>query len=153
VILLLAFIAVPILEIALFIQVGGLIGLWPTLGVVVATAVAGAAVLRRQGVSTLGEIQTEMRAGRDPSSALANGALLLVAGLLLLTPGFFTDAVGLSLLAPPVRAAVIGWLGPRIAARVVVAGSAGPARRADPGLDAPIDVEYRDVTGDDDARR
>lgn len=151
--LLLAFIAVPIVEIALFIRIGGLIGLWPTLAVVLATAVVGAAVLRRQGVATLALIQAEIRAGRDPSAALASGALLLVAGLLLLTPGFFTDAVGLALLAPGARSAVVAWLRPRLAAHVVVAGAAGPGRRSDPGVDAPIEADYRDVTGDDDARR
>lgn len=150
--LLFVFVAVPIVEIALFIRVGGLIGLWPTLAIVVLTAALGATLLRRQGLSTLAAIQTEIRAGRDPSSALAHGALLLVAGLLLLTPGFFTDATGLALLIPAVRAAAIAWLGPRLATRVVVAGSATHGRRADPGVEAPIEAEYTDVTDRDPPR-
>lgn len=151
-ILLLAFVAVPIIEIALFIRVGGFIGLWPTLAIVVLTAVLGSALLRRQGLSTIARVQTEIREGRDPSSALAHGALLLVSGILLLTPGFFTDAVGLALLIPAVRAAAIAWLGPRIAARVVVAGSAARHRRPDPGVEAPIEAEYTDVTDRDPPR-
>jgi UPF0716 protein FxsA len=151
-ILLLAFIAVPIIEIALFIRVGGLIGLWPTLAVVILTAVVGSALLRRQGLSTLERIQTELRTGRDPSAALANGALLLVAGLLLLTPGFFTDAVGLALMVPGVRAAAIAWLRTRISARIVVAGGQARQRRSDPGVEAPIEADYTDVTDRDPPR-
>jgi UPF0716 protein FxsA len=150
--LLLLFIAVPLIEIGLFIQIGGAIGLWPTLAVVLITAVVGSTVLRRQGVGALNAIQAQVAAGRDPSAELAKGALLLLAALLLLTPGFFTDAVGLALLSPQARAAVVAWAGPKLAARTVVMGG-GFVRRAGPGTgpragadDGPIDVEYRDVT-------
>lgn len=124
-------VAVPILEIALFVEVGGWIGLWPTLGVVVATAVAGAALLRAQGRGVLAELQARLDRGEDPRGPIAHGALVVAAGALLLTPGFFTDAVGFALLVPPVRAAVIAWGAARLAGRVsggvfVAGGSVGP---------------------------
>lgn len=144
--LLLLFIAVPLIEIGLFIQVGGLIGLWPTLAVVLVTAVVGSTVLRRQGVGALNAIQAQVAAGKDPSAQLAQGALLLLGGLLLLTPGFFTDAVGLALMVPQARAAVVAWAGPRLAARTVVVGGFASRRAPADADDGPIDVEYRDVT-------
>ncbi len=117
-------IVVPIVEIALFIEIGGWIGLWPTIGIVVATAIAGAALLRAQGTAALGELQRRLDRGEDPTGLLAHGALILVAGVVLLTPGFFTDAVGFALLVPPVRAAVIRF----VAKRVVVVGAQRMAR-------------------------
>lgn len=98
------FVLVPIIEIALFIQVGGAIGLWPTLGIVVATALAGTLLVRRQGRAALDRLQGDLRRGADPGAALAEGAAILIAGVLLLTPGFFTDGLGLALLVPPTRA-------------------------------------------------
>jgi UPF0716 protein FxsA len=100
-------VAVPIVEIALFIQVGGWLGLWPTIAIVILTAAIGTVLLRAQGLAALGELQRRLAAGEDPSATLAHGAMILVAGVLLLTPGFFTDAVGFALLMPPVRAAGI----------------------------------------------
>jgi UPF0716 protein FxsA len=100
-------VAVPILEIALFIEVGGWLGLWPTIAIVILTAAIGTVLLRAQGLAALGELQRRLGAGEDPSATLAHGAMILVAGVLLLTPGFFTDAVGFALLTPPVRAAGI----------------------------------------------
>lgn len=105
--LFLIFVAVPILEIALFIQVGGVIGLWPTLAIVVLTAFVGTTLMRTQGLAALGRLQQAMQGGGDPARPLIEGAMILVAGVLLLTPGFFTDTVGLLLLLPPVRAALI----------------------------------------------
>ena len=100
-------VAVPIIEIALFIQVGGVIGLFPTLAIVIATALAGTVLLRRQGLATLSKLQSSVAEGRNPMNPIAHGAMILVSGVLLLTPGFFTDAVGLLLLVPGVRAALI----------------------------------------------
>ncbi|MFM2356020.1 MAG: hypothetical protein RLZZ528_1756, partial [Pseudomonadota bacterium] len=120
--LLLAFVAVPLIEIALFIKVGGLIGLWPTLFIVLATGIAGSWLIRHQGASTLADIQSSFGELRDPTMPLAHGALILVAGVLLLSPGFFTDTLGLLLLLPPVRALAID----RIRARMVAVGGAAP---------------------------
>lgn len=102
-ILLLAFIGVPLIEIAVFIQVGGLIGLAPTLIVVIATAVAGTALLRRQGLATLARARDNMERGTLPVVELFDGICLLLAGALLLTPGFVTDALGAFLLVPALR--------------------------------------------------
>lgn len=107
--LLLIFVAIPIIEIGLFIQVGGWLGLWPTLGIFVLTAFVGTTLLRLQGTAALARVQSSMTSGENPAGPIAHGALILVAAILLLTPGFFTDGVGLALLLPPVRAALISW--------------------------------------------
>ena len=98
---------VPIIEIALFIQIGGAIGLWPTLGFVILTAVVGTLLLRTQGIATMQSLQSSVAEGRNPMNPIAHGALILASGLLLLTPGFFTDAIGFILLVPPVRTFLI----------------------------------------------
>lgn len=102
--ILLAFIMVPIAEIAVFIKAGDLIGLWPTIAAVVLTAIIGTAMLRHQGLATLVRLRATMDRGELPVRELFDGACLLLAGALLLTPGFLTDAVGFLLLVPPVRA-------------------------------------------------
>lgn len=108
------FVLVPLIEIALFIQVGGWIGLWPTLAIVVVTAIVGTALVRQQGVRAIQELRGSINALRDPTEPLAHGAMILIAGALLLTPGFFTDAVGFSLLLPPVRSSAYRWLRKRV---------------------------------------
>lgn len=97
------FLAIPLIEIGLFIQIGGFIGLWPTLAVVVLTAILGTWLVRSQGSLALSQIRTSFNELNDPTEPLAHGAMILIAGALLLTPGFFTDAIGFSLLVPPVR--------------------------------------------------
>jgi len=103
-IVLLLFIIIPIIEISVFIQVGDWIGLWPTISIVILTAIAGTALLRQQGLSTLMKAQQSMNEGRMPTSELFDGACLLIAGALLLTPGFVTDTIGFLLFLPPFRA-------------------------------------------------
>jgi UPF0716 protein FxsA len=103
--LLVAFIAVPLIEIALFIQVGGAIGLWPTLLIVLLTAIMGTWLVRTQGAMALGQLRSSFSDLRDPTEPLVHGAMILFAGALLLTPGFFTDAVGFLLLVPGFRTA------------------------------------------------
>lgn len=112
--LILIFLAVPILEIALFIQVGGLIGLWPTLAIIVLTALGGTALMRAEGIRALRDLRLRLDRGGNPVGPIANGAVILVAGVLLVSPGFFTDTIGLLLLVPPIRAWVIAWAGKRI---------------------------------------
>lgn len=109
-ILLALFIAVPVVEIAVIIQVGGLIGAWPTVALIVATAMAGTALVRAQGFQILARAQASLDQGQFPAEELFDGVNLLIAGLLLLTPGFVTDAVGLVLLVPPLRRIVAGWV-------------------------------------------
>ena len=112
--LFLLFLAVPLIEIALFIQVGGAIGLFPTLGIVVLTAILGTYLVRSQGLQAMDRLRRSFNELRDPVEPLAHGAMILFSGALLLTPGFFTDAVGFALLLPPVRAAVFRYLQSRV---------------------------------------
>ena len=101
--LLLAMIGVPILEIAVFIQAGEAFGLWPTLGAVVLTALIVTTLLRWQGLSVWARATESLQRGVFPMNEVFTGLCLLVAGALLLTPGFITDAVGFALFVPAVR--------------------------------------------------
>ena len=140
--LFLAFLLVPLIEIALFIQVGGLIGLWPTLAIVVLTAIAGTMLVRSQGAQALSRLRNSFETLNDPTEPLAHGAMILFSGALLLTPGFFTDTVGFALLIPAVRNMVLRW----IRARVTIQ-SMGPRppfhgpRDAEDVIDATYTVE------------
>ena len=119
-ILFLLFIVVPPIEIGLFIAVGGRIGLWPTMGIVLLTAVIGANLVSRQGRGELVRLQAEFAAGRFPAKSLAHGAMILVAGALLMTPGFLTDGVGFALLSPQIREVLRKWGVRRWSNRVTV---------------------------------
>ena len=98
-----AFVVVPIVEIALLIAFGDAFGFWPTLAFVVATAFIGARLISLQGRATYEQVRAELALGRLPGAAMAHGAMILLAGVLLLTPGLITDAAGVLLLIPPVR--------------------------------------------------
>ncbi|MGR3502103.1 FxsA family protein [Pseudaestuariivita sp.] len=145
--LFLAFLMVPLIEIALFIQIGGAIGLWPTLGIVVLTAIAGTLLVRAQGALALGQLRGSLSQLQDPSGPLAHGAMILFAGALLLTPGFFTDAVGFSLLLPPVRDAVIKFAKQRITMHAMPMGDqAQPNPRGpQPRQSDVIDGDFTEV--------
>jgi len=104
----LLFVVVPVLELALLVQVGRAVGLVPTLLLVLATGIGGAALARREGLRTLTAIQGDLALGRLPGEALLDGAAILFGGALLLTPGILTDVVGLSLLLPVTRRWVAG---------------------------------------------
>lgn len=152
--LLLAFIAVPLIEIGLFIQVGGWLTLWPTLAIVLLTGILGTYLVRLQGLKVLNELRGSLRDMRDPLSPLAHGAMILFAGALLLTPGFFTDAIGFLLLVPAIRQAVIRHVG----ARVSVSGfsaqaSAHPQHGQSRGRSDVVDGEFEDVTPSEPANR
>ncbi len=97
------FIVVPIIEIMVLMNVGAWLGAWPTIAIVIITAWLGAKNVKQQGVATLNSVQTKMAQGEMPSDEIVAGLLLLVAGVLLVTPGFVTDFFGLSLLIPNVR--------------------------------------------------
>ncbi len=135
--LFLAFVSVPLIEIALFIQVGGALGLAPTLLIVILTAILGTYLVRNQGRIALGNLQRSFSELNDPTEPLAHGAMILFSGALLLTPGFFTDAVGFALLVPPVREAVFRFLRGRVQVRSF---SMGATHRADPYRSEPDDV-------------
>lgn len=145
--LFLLLLAIPLIEIALFITVGGWLTLWPTLALVLLTGIVGTLLVRWQGLALLAELRGSQAALRDPLSPLAHGALILVGGLLLITPGFFTDTLGFLLLVPRLRA----WLIARLARHVSLVfpqhgGPMGAAR------DAPIDGEYIDLQATRDPR-
>lgn len=108
-ILVVLFIAVPIIEISLFLKLGGAIGVFNTIGFVIFTAVLGAYLVRQQGFATFNKVQQETAAGRVPAMPMAEGLALLLAGAVLLTPGFMTDAIGFALLVPPIRQGFIRW--------------------------------------------
>ena len=117
---LLPFVILPIVEIALFIQVGGAIGLLPTLGLVILSSVLGVAVLRRRGATAARDVQRAMQEFRDPTAPMAHGALVMLAGLLMIVPGLFTSGVGLLLLIPGVRSLVLRRMGRRVGVSGVV---------------------------------
>jgi UPF0716 protein FxsA len=110
----LLFIVVPILELVLLIELGQLVGLLPTVGLVVFTGVTGAWLARAEGVRVFFQFQQELASGRLPGQALLDGISVLVGGALLLTPGVLTDVVGFSLLFPPTRR----WIQGRVRARL-----------------------------------
>lgn len=146
--LLAAFIAVPLIEIALFIQVGGLLGLWPTLLIVLLTAVAGTALVRSQGIAALRNIQRSLDRFDNPTAPLAHGAMILVSGVLLLTPGFFTDAIGFALLVPGVRDRAIAALRTRITVQGARTGADAPDGRRRAGRPGVIDGEFHEIDPD-----
>lgn len=150
--LFLLFLLVPLIEIALFIQVGGWIGLWPTLAIVVATAIAGTVLVRSQGAQALDRLRRSFNDLEDPTDPLAHGAMILFSGALLLTPGFFTDAVGFALLLPPVRVALLNQLKNRVRIQTFGTGPRhGPYHPRDGAQggrgDDIIDADY-EVEGD-----
>lgn len=97
------FLVIPIIEIYVLIQVGSVIGALPTILLVVATAVIGAFLLRQQGISTFMRFQQNMTTGQLPAKEMLEGVMLLIGGALLMTPGFFTDAIGFLCLIPFTR--------------------------------------------------
>ena len=145
--LLLLLLLVPLVEIGVFIQVGGLIGLWPTLGLTVLTAVIGTFCIRVQGVGLVARARTQLAAGEAPVFELVSGVCLVLAGALLLTPGFVTDALGFALLLPPVRRFCYDrFLADRL--QVMAADQAGAGRSVRPVV---IEGEYDtldDVAGE-----
>lgn len=157
--LLVVLIGVPLIEIGLFIEIGGLIGLWPTLALVVLTAALGTWQLRAQGLAALGRARLQLDRGELPTRELFDGFCLVIAGALLLTPGFLTDGVGLVLFLPGVRDKLRRFLARRMKTAAetrvwvdgaeVTGGAHGP--RPGPGGQV-IEGEYRDVsdTADDD---
>ena len=139
----LALIGVPIAEIAVFIELGGLIGLWPTLILIIVTALLGTAVLRHQGLRTLHSAQESLARNEVPVKEAMDGVMLLVAGAFLLTPGFITDAAGALLLCPPVRTGLRGWVTGHFVAHGTWSTGNPPGNAADPPV---IEGEFVDLS-------
>jgi UPF0716 protein FxsA len=125
-VLLVVLIVVPIIELAVMVQVAGIIGVLPTVGLVVAMCVAGAWLMKVEGVGVVRRMQAQVGAGELPAAEVVNGVLILLGGLLMLVPGFVTGVIGLLLLLPPVRA----LLRPLVLARVQRRLDRGRARFA-----------------------
>ncbi len=119
--LFLAFTIIPLLELALLIRVGGWLGLGPTLALVLVTGIVGAWLARREGTRALRAIQAEAASGRLPGDELLHGFLILIAGVVLITPGVLTDLAGILLLVRPIRGGVVERLKRSLAGRVQVA--------------------------------
>lgn len=141
--ILLAFLAIPFIEIAVYIEVGGEFGIGPTLAATLLTAVIGTILMRTQGLATLNAVRRSVDKGEMPVRSAFDGACQLIAGILLLTPGFVTDMVGLLLFVPPVRGVLLAWIIARANVTMVVRDGPVPRRAYD------VDGDYRDVTPDE----
>lgn len=152
-----AFIVVPVVEIFLITQVAGQLG-WPeTIFLVIAVSLAGAWLVKREGLAVIRRVQVALGSAKMPTNDLADGAMIFFASALMLTPGFLTDAVGLILLLPPTRAMlrppVISFFAKRIEVRT--AGFGGAMFGRSPGFgrnvyDAPSSADLTDITDVDD---
>ena len=141
--------ALPLLEIAGFVVVGRQVGALATVGLVLASSIAGALLLRHQGFSVMTRIRTEMDAGRDPSRQLAHGAMIVLAAVLLIIPGFISDIFGLLLFLPPVRD--LAWRA--LKGRVVLATNFSTGGFRGRQRDKTIDLDDGDYSRSDDYAR
>ncbi len=152
-ILFIILVGVPIAEIIVLVKVGGIIGFWETIGAVILTALIGTHLLRQQGLAILKKAQASIDENRFPVDEVFDGLCLLLAGALLLTPGFITDAIGLALFVARFRAVLRGGLQRALAARgnfhVPGTGHPGgpfPGNGSYPGNGPIIDGDFEDVT-------
>jgi UPF0716 protein FxsA len=144
--LVLLFIVVPIAELAVVIQVGEAIGVWWTIALLIADSILGAVLMRTQGRAAWRRFNQAVGAGRVPAREVLDGALVMFGGLLLLTPGFITDILGLLLLIAPTRALVRMVLARRLTHRLVVT-MRGPNGQPDDIIDGTaVDVENDRLT-------
>lgn len=139
--LVLLFIAVPIAELAVIIQVGQAIGVWWTIGLLIADSILGSMLMRHQGRTAWARFNEAVAAGRVPAREVLDGALVIFGGALLLTPGFLTDILGLILLIPPSRAVVRAILARRLTHRMVVAANRPRAPHASDVEGTAVDID------------
>ena len=137
-VLLAAFVLVPLLEIYVLIQVGQVIGVWWTILILVADSVLGTWLVRREGGRAWRALQTALNSGRMPARELADGALILIGGTLMLAPGFVTDAVGILLILPVTRPVARRLLTTVVARRLVVVPRGRGPRADGPRGDGPV---------------
>jgi UPF0716 protein FxsA len=131
------FIVVPLVEIYVIIQVGQAIGPWWTILLLVVDSILGSWLIKREGSRAFRALREALNSGRMPARELADGALILVGGTLMLAPGFVTDAFGVLMILPVTRPFFRGVLTRILASRLVVLAS-GAARRPGPGPDGPV---------------
>jgi UPF0716 protein FxsA len=146
--LLLLFIGVPVIELLLFMFLGSKIGIAPTLLIIIITGALGAYLTKSQGLKALNKYREATSQGHLPHEAVLEGLMILVAGAVLLTPGFLTDAIGFSLLVPSIRAAVRGVLAAYLKGKVTIVGQnmGAPAASRGPQGVINIDAEVIDIT-------
>ena len=166
ILLFLLLLAVPIAEIALFIEAGRLIGIIPTILLTFGTAVAGTFLMRVQGLATLNRIAQSVEKGEMPIGPAIDGMGIFVAGILLLTPGFLTDALGLLLFVPPIRRGVGRWIFRKLSqsaqVRFSTYGASGPAKPQEPRpaasggfqkADDVVDAEFETIDPDESGKQ
>lgn len=134
--LFLLFVAFPLVELVVLIKAGEVIGFWPTVGILFLAAVVGVVVVREQGMSMVGRIFATVQEGRFPLETMLDSYILVMAGCLLVAPGFISDAIGLLLLIPPVRRFGIRWVVPDLGPR-----PAGPSPGSSGKSERPIVIE------------
>jgi len=133
--LLILFITIPVVELILFMKIGSRIGIVPTVGIILVTGILGAWLTKLQGMRTLARYQQAMNEGRLPHEEVIDGLMILVAGVVLLTPGFLTDTVGFLLLVPVVRGVVRKWLAQYLKGKIQIVGD---------GMDINVEREQAD---------
>lgn len=137
----------PLVEIYLMIQVGGAIGALPTIGLLVLGAVLGVFIVKREGLGIVRRLQTQVRGGDDPGNDLLDGVLIVLAGALLVIPGFLSDAVALLLLVPPVRHFARSAVARRVQARMATLVESRGMTFGTPGVyDTRVVEDLGDVT-------
>ncbi len=145
------FVAVPIIEIVGFIQIGSLIGIWPTIGIVILTAIAGSILLRHQGMAALFQAQSKLARGTIPFDQVIDGICLGFAGALLLTPGFFTDFFGFLLFIPPFRRSLAWFVYDKVIkphTHIYTTETSGPSHPDERQDGQVIDGEFEDISDD-----
>ena len=142
------FIVVPIVELYVIIQIGGLIGVWPTIALLLADALLGSLLLRHQGRGAWRRFNLALAERRFPGREVADGLLIAIGGTLLLTPGFVTDIVGLIFLIPPTRAIIRRLMRGYVGRRFIVVGASGPAGPAGPAAASNRHYDY-DATAEE----
>ena len=150
-ILLLLFVGIPVLEISMFISVGTVIGLGPTLAIVIATAIIGAVLVKKQGLKTLFSAQKNLRNNQLPIHEFFDGLILIVAGLFLITPGFVTDSIGLLLFLPQIKLLLKNIISNLLVARTAAGvytniNNTEPIRPTNPTIDGEFEtVDQREA--------
>ena len=147
-------IAVPIAEIAVFLLVGSIIGPLPTILLIIVTAILGAILLKKQGVSVLARLKSDMEQNRVPAGAIGHAVTIAIAGILLLTPGFITDTIGFLLFVPAVRHGLWKQISGAVKMERGTApqqGGGGPRQRTHARVIDLDEGDYRPKTGGDDS--
>jgi UPF0716 protein FxsA len=153
-ILFVLFLALPLLEIVVLIEVGQAIGLWPTLGLLFLAAFLGMFIIRQQGLSMVGRMFDTMSQGSFAVSSIVDSYAKIAAGCLLIMPGFITDALGIALLVPPLRNLMLGTMLPGVAGRRrAVDPAAAPANRSETARPIVIEGTYQRLDDDRDSKR